>query len=81
MLAPALGLGACDSTQPFLGAGDADVEQPAFLVQAAFLDAGLVRQVAVLAADDEDEAELQALGRVQAHQPHLVAGLAAVGVR
>ena len=47
----------------------------------AFIDAGLVRQVAVLAADDEHAAELQALGRMQAHQPHLVARLAAVGVR
>ena len=40
-----------------------------------------MRQDAVLDADDEHVAELQALGRVQAHQPHLVAGVALVGVR
>src|SRR3546814_9982025 len=45
------------------------------------LDAGLVRQGAVLDADDEHVAELQALGRMQAHQPHLVAGVALVGMR
>ena len=52
-----------------------------FLVDAAFLDARLVRQVAVLHADDEDVAELEALRRVHRHQPHLVAGIALVGMR
>ena len=67
--------------QLLLGAGDADVEQAAFLVEAAFLQRHLVRQRAVLAADDEDVAELQPLGAVHRHQPHLVAGVALVGVR
>ena len=40
-----------------------------------------MRQGAVLAADDEHAAELQALGRVQAHQPHLVAAVVLVVAR
>src|SRR5690606_19581584 len=80
-LAPLLRPHRVRQPQPLLGAGDPDVQQPALLVDAAFLDAGLVRQRAVLDADDEDVAELQALRRVQAHQPHLVAGLALVRVR
>ena len=79
--APAFDFGAVRQVQALLGAGDAHVHQPAFFLKPAFLDAGFVRQVAVLAADNEDRAELQALGRVQAHQAHGVAGLAAVGVR
>jgi hypothetical protein len=79
-VAPALGFGAVRQHQALARAGDADVEQPPLFFQAAFFHRLFVRQVAVLAADDEDDAELQALGRVQAHQPHLVAGLAAIGV-
>ena len=71
VFAPALDLGAVRQVQAFLGAGDADVHQAALFLEPAFVDAGLVRQVAVLAADDEDAAELQALGRMQAHQAHL----------
>ncbi len=67
--------------QRLLGAGDAHVHQAAFLGQVAFFHADLVRQGAVLAADDEDIAELQALGRVQAHQPHLVAAVVLVVAR
>ena len=50
-LAEALLGGGVAQRELFLGAGDADVEQAALLVEAAFLDAALVRQVAVLAAD------------------------------
>src|SRR5690606_23816483 len=81
LLAPALRLAGVRQPQRALRTGDADVEQAPFLVQATLLDAGLVRQVAVLDADDEHVVELQALGRVQAHQPDLVAGVALVGVR
>src|SRR5690349_858110 len=81
LLAPALDFLRVRQPQRALGAGDADVEQAPLLVQPALLDAGLVRQVAVVHADDEHVAELQALGRVQAHQPHLVAGIALVRVR
>src|SRR3546814_17097624 len=38
------------------------------------------RQCAVFHADDEHVAELPPLGAVQAHQPHLVAGVVLVGV-
>src|SRR5690606_7351450 len=81
LFAPALRLARVREPQRLLGPGDADIEQAPLLVEAALLEAGLVRQVAVLQADDEHEAELQALGRVQAHQPHLVAGIALVRVR
>src|SRR3546814_11944918 len=77
---PALRLARVRQPQLFLGAGDADVEQAPLLVQAALVEAGLVRQGAVLDADDEHVAELQPLGRVQAHQPPLVAGPVLVGV-
>ena len=49
LLAPALGLARMRELQLLLGAGDADVEQAALLVEAAFLERRLVRQVAVLA--------------------------------
>src|SRR5690606_21543356 len=78
--APALRFARVRQPQLLLGAGDADVEQAPLLVQAPFVEAGLVRQRAVLHADDEHVAELQPLGRVQAHQPHLVAGVVLVGV-
>ena len=39
-----------------------------------------MRQGAVLQPDDEDLAELQSFRAVQAHEPHLVARVALVGV-
>ncbi len=67
--------------QALLGAGDAHVHQAPLLGQVAFLDAHLMRQDAVFAADDEHIAELQPLGPVQAHQPHLVAAVVLVVAR
>src|SRR3546814_4677367 len=52
LLAPALRLPRMRQPQRFLGTGDADVEQAPLFVQAAFLDAGLVRQVAVLRSEE-----------------------------
>src|SRR5690606_20299976 len=76
--APLLRLARIRQPQPLLGPGNAHVEQAALLVQAALVNAGLVRQRALGHADHEHAAELQALGRVHAHQPHLVAALVAV---
>ena len=66
--------------EPLLRARDAHVEQPAFLVEPSFLHAALVRQRAVLEADQVHEAELEALRAVQGHQAHGVARIVAVGV-
>src|SRR3546814_18334668 len=77
---PALRLARVRQPQLFLGAGDADVEQAPLLVQAALVEAGLVRPGAVLAPDDEHVAALQPLARVQAHQPTLIARLVLVTV-
>ena len=51
-------------------AGDADVGEPALLLDAALVDRARVREHAVLHADDEDDRELEALGVVQRHQRH-----------
>ena len=40
-----------------------------------------MRQRAFLDADQIDEAKFQALGRMQRHQAHRVAGVVAIGVR
>ena len=55
--------------QPLLGPGDADVGQPALLLQLARVaERAQVREDAVLQAGQEDDRELQALGGVQRHQ-------------
>ena len=51
-------------------ARDADVGEPALLLDVALVDRARVREDAVLAADDEDDRELEALGVVQRHQRH-----------
>jgi hypothetical protein len=54
-----------------------DVHQPALLLQAvALLRCVLVREQALLEAGDEDDVELQPLGRMHGHQLHRVLPLA-----
>ena len=50
------------------GAGDADVGEPALLLDVALLERARVREDALLAADDEDGVVLEPLGVVQRHQ-------------
>ncbi|KAG1088998.1 hypothetical protein G6F40_013386 [Rhizopus arrhizus] len=64
-----------------LGAGDAHVQQAPLFLQVALVQADLVRQHAVLAADDEHVREFQALGSMHGHHPHLVAALVLVAAR
>ena len=52
-----------------LGPGDPDEEQPPFFLQLVVALVGpRVRQQTLLEADDEDDRELEPLGRVQGHQ-------------
>jgi hypothetical protein len=54
-------------------AGEADVAEAAFFIQAALGAVGerlLVRQDFVLQADEVDDVEFQPLARVKRHQPH-----------
>ena len=56
-----------------LGAGDADVSQPPFLLQLArFRHRAAVRKQPLLHSDQEHQRELQPLGHVQGHQLHAV---------
>ena len=54
--------------QRLAGAGDADVGEPALLLDGVLLDAGAMGQQLLLHADQEDVGELQPLGGVQGHQ-------------
>src|SRR5690606_27361277 len=54
------------------GAGETDIEQSSFLLDAAFVDGGGMREGAFFQTDQRDMAELQALGGVQCHQAHAV---------
>ena len=49
-------------------AGDANVGEPAFLLDIFFLDAGAVRQQFLLHANKVDEREFQSLGCMQCHE-------------
>ena len=55
-----------------LRARQADVHEPALLVDIACGDRLAVRQHALLQSDQEDMRELEALGRVQGRQPDRV---------
>ena len=67
----------------FLGSGDADKGEPAFLFQFVFVVVGpLVGQHAVLDPDHRHGGELQSLRRVQSHQRDLpLFGIKPVDVR
>ena len=55
--------------EPLAGPGDADVGEPALLLQLVGLaDRAQVREHAVLEADEEHDRVLEALGRVQRHE-------------
>ena len=69
--------------QPLAGAGQADMGEPAFLLQpgtAALVEGALVGKQSFLPAGQEDGVELQPLGGVQRHDRDAGAGFAAIGV-
>ena len=68
---------------PALGAGDADIGEAAFFLQAGlalFIQRPLVRKQAFLPAGQEHGAELKPLGGMEGHDADLVIGVAAVAV-
>ena len=59
--------------EPPLGAGDADVGEPALLLELLLVVEGpAVREEALLEAGDEDDRELEALRRVKRDERHRV---------
>ena len=54
--------------EPLLGTGEADVAEPPLLLDALLLDRARVREDALLHADEEHRAELEALRVVERHQ-------------
>ena len=65
LLAPFDAGGAVGEGQGFLGAGDADVEEAAFLVFGSIADAAAVGEEAFLESDEINDGKLQSLGRVE----------------
>ena len=61
---------------------DADIREPALFLEAAIVDRTLVREQAILHADEKHHRKLQSLRRMQGHQLHAVfaeAGLTLAG--
>src|SRR3990172_9477421 len=61
--------------QGLLRAGDADVGQPALLLDVTLGEARVMRQQALLHAENEDMPELEALCRLQRHERDVVTGV------